>query len=218
MNWPDDYVNKIIQGDCRDVMKGMPDERLVIITDPVWPNVHPDLIGLENSFVLFARAAKHFPRIAKRVIIQLGCDSDPRFLFGIPAALEFKRVVSLRYARPSYHGRLLRDRDMAYIFGDLPQSRPGLRVMPGEFTHTKHNAFKPEHPCPRQLSHVKWLVSKYTEEDDIILDPFAGAGTTGVAAFLLDRKYICIEIEKRFCEEAERYLVRAAEQLKLALK
>lgn len=209
------WENKIIQGDCREVLKQMPDGNLVIITDPVWPNAHPDLKGFYRPFKLFKEAAKEFPRIARRVIIHLGCDSDPRFLAGIPPSLEFKRIINLRYARPSYHGRLLRDRDVAYVFGDLPQSRPGLRVMPGEFTHTKHNAFKPEHPCPRQLSHVKWLVSKYTEEDDIILDPFAGAGTTGVAAFLLNRKYIMIEIEKKFCEEAKRYLNRAAEQLQL---
>ena len=29
MNWPDDYVNQIICGDCLEFMKGMPDDRIV---------------------------------------------------------------------------------------------------------------------------------------------------------------------------------------------
>jgi len=218
MNWPEDYVNAVIHGDCREIMKEIPEENLVIITDPVWPNANPALLGSERPYKLFKEAAMHFPRIAKRVIIHLGCTSDPRFLIGLPSEMKFLRNIHLRYAQPSFVGRILWGNDTAYVFGEPPKSRPGHHLLPGEYTHTNSKEMKVDHPNARRLSHVKFIVSKYTEENDIILDPFAGAGTTGVAAFLLDRKYILIEIVKKYCEEAERYITRAAEQLKLALK
>ena len=35
MNWPDDYINKIICGDCLEVMKGIPDGAVdLVVTDP----------------------------------------------------------------------------------------------------------------------------------------------------------------------------------------
>lgn len=35
MNYPEDYINKIIQGDCLEVMKGIPDNSVdLVVTDP----------------------------------------------------------------------------------------------------------------------------------------------------------------------------------------
>lgn len=61
------------------------------------------------------------------------------------------------------------------------------------------------HPAEKPTELVKRLISKSsTEEDQTILDPFAGSGTTLRAAKDLGRKAIGIEIEERYCEIAAR--------------
>jgi DNA (cytosine-5)-methyltransferase 1/site-specific DNA-methyltransferase (adenine-specific) len=47
---------------------------------------------------------------------------------------------------------------------------------------------------------MKDLIRKHSNAGDIVLDSFAGTGTTGHAALLLDRKYILIEKEEKYFE------------------
>ena len=44
------------------------------------------------------------------------------------------------------------------------------------------------------------LIKIHTNEDDIILDPFMGSGTTGVASLNLNRKFIGIEVNPKYFE------------------
>lgn len=59
-----------------------------------------------------------------------------------------------------------------------------------------------EHPTQKPLSVMKWLVNHWSFPGDTILDPFAGSGTTLVAAKHLGRKAIGIEKNERYCEIA----------------
>ena len=51
-----------------------------------------------------------------------------------------------------------------------------------------------------------WLVEKATKPTDIILDPFCGSGTTCVAAKMLGRNYIGIDISEEYCKIARERL------------
>lgn len=58
-----------------------------------------------------------------------------------------------------------------------------------------------KHPTQKPLSLLSRIIVASTNENDIILDPFNGGGTTGVASTLIgNRYYIGIEIDKKYCE------------------
>ena len=55
-----------------------------------------------------------------------------------------------------------------------------------------------KHPTQKPLSVLSRIILASTRPDAWILDPFAGSSTTGIAANLLGRKYLGIDIEKEF--------------------
>ena len=69
--------------------------------------------------------------------------------------------------------------------------------------------FNPEkpngHPTPKPLDLWKSLI---TILPGVVLDPFAGSGTTGRVAKDLGRKAILIEIEERYCEIAAKRMAQ----------
>lgn len=58
------------------------------------------------------------------------------------------------------------------------------------------------HPCPKPTRAMTQLVAAASLPDELILDPFMGSGTTGVACMNLGRKFIGIEIEPKYFEIA----------------
>ena len=62
------------------------------------------------------------------------------------------------------------------------------------------------HPTQKPLSVTKKIIATHCQIGGIVLDPFAGSGTTGVAAMQLNRNFIMIEQEKQYYEIAKRRL------------
>ncbi|MFH1421449.1 MAG: site-specific DNA-methyltransferase [Planctomycetota bacterium] len=66
------------------------------------------------------------------------------------------------------------------------------------------SARKVGHPAPFPIELPYRLIELYTFEEDIILDPFMGSGTTAIAALKSNRKYIGYEIDKSYFNIAEK--------------
>jgi len=62
------------------------------------------------------------------------------------------------------------------------------------------------HPTQKPLAVIKWCITQAPDNVKTILDPFAGSGTTGVAAKELNKKCVLIELEEKYCEIAARRL------------
>lgn len=56
------------------------------------------------------------------------------------------------------------------------------------------------HPTPKPLIMISNFVERFSNESDTIFDPFAGGGTTLLAARNLGRKVIGVELEEKYCE------------------
>lgn len=57
-----------------------------------------------------------------------------------------------------------------------------------------------KHPTQKPLDLLRRIVLASTKKGDVVLDPFTGSSTTGIASILNDRKFIGIDLEKKFLE------------------
>lgn len=68
-----------------------------------------------------------------------------------------------------------------------------------ETSHRQHSATFP-------LELPSWFIKLFTQEGDLVLDPFIGSGTTAVAARRLGRHYLGIEVQPEYVEQANKAL------------
>lgn len=59
------------------------------------------------------------------------------------------------------------------------------------------------HPTQKPIEVMRWIIEKTTAPGQVVLDPYMGSGTTGIACLQTGRKFIGIEIEERWFRAAE---------------
>ena len=208
-----DSLVTIYVGDCLKLLPELMQQPDTCIVDPVWPNSVFPLV--KDPQALFRDMCELLT--SARLVVHLGCTSDPRFLAAVPARYAFLRTCWLRYAPPSYRGRILVGSDVAYAYGPAGASRAGRHLLSGEtvarnnrtqWQHTRRGTADSDgiayeelpHPAPRRLEHVQWLVNVFADES--VLDPFCGTGTTLLAAKSLGLASVGIEIHEPYAEIA----------------
>jgi len=83
------------------------------------------------------------------------------------------------------------------------QMRSVWSIPPPKDSEKEHG----KHPTQKPLDILKRIVLASTNENDIVLDPFCGSGTTAVACKNLNRSFIGIEIDKNYCELIKKRLI-----------
>jgi site-specific DNA-methyltransferase (adenine-specific) len=71
------------------------------------------------------------------------------------------------------------------------------------------------HPCQKPLPVMEWLVAGVSDAGAVVLDPFMGSGTTGVACANLGRRFIGIEVDEKYFEIARSRIEAAHAQQRL---
>ena len=90
--------------------------------------------------------------------------------------------------------------------------------MPKKYTLINHGFIsdvrdeKTGHPTQKPVQLMKWIIEDFTHPGDIILDPFMGSGSTGVAAMLTGRRFIGIELDATYFAIAQQRIEDAARQ------
>ena len=95
------------------------------------------------------------------------------------------------------------------IESELEGANPTSCIM---FKKEHHNT---PHFAKFPLSLPQLFIEGFTDKNDIVLDPFIGSGTTGIAAKMLNRNFIGIEINPEYCEIAEARIKPYLEQKRL---
>ena len=64
----------------------------------------------------------------------------------------------------------------------------------------KNSNSKSLHPTQKPLDLITYLINTYSNENQLILDPFAGSGTLAIACLETNRRYVCIEKDDKYFE------------------
>lgn len=88
----------------------------------------------------------------------------------------------------------------------------GVFVMSKHDAGMGHGGAKNEHETQKPVKLMAELVDLFSNADDLILDPYMGSGTTGVACARLGRRFIGIEIDERYFDIACRRIEAAYAQ------
>lgn len=105
------------------------------------------------------------------------------------------RNINRRYVQDTEYAVWAVKKGAKWIF-NKPEDIAYLR---GEFkTSTVLGKERTAHPTQKSLKLMKEIINIHTNENDIILDPFMGSGTTGLAAVQLNRKFIGVEIDDEY--------------------
>jgi DNA modification methylase len=95
-----------------------------------------------------------------------------------------------------------------FCYGKDPFLQMGLGSRPDIYIGNGEKASTKEHPCAKPISFMRWLVIRATAVvNSIVLDPFMGSGTTGVACIQTGRRFIGIEIEPKYFNIARHRLI-----------
>lgn len=194
---------RVQQGDARQLARAFePPAPTVVITDPVWPNRAEELFpGVDAAELLHDVLTALIGKVS-HVVLHLGCTTDPRFTRAVPEHWPFWRTCWLDYQIPARRGCTLIGSDIAYVYGK--QRYPeGARILPGRcIANGRLGQGRTAHPCPRDIDHVRWLVRWCSLPGELVLDPFAGSGTTLVAAKEHGRSAEGWEVDASYCELA----------------
>jgi len=225
----------LCDGDCLAGMAPLEDRSVdVVITDPpyeaeahtsqrlvaraggkleVEPISFPPITEVQRT-----ESARHMARVARRWILVF-CQVEAAMKWR--AALEASGAVYKRTClwvkpdgKPQYSG----DRPGIGYESIVACHMPGRSTWNGGGSHgvfivNKGGDPRTGHQTQKPLALMERLVRLFSDPGELILDPFAGSGTTGVAAIRLGRRFLGWEMNPEYVEVARRRLANAREQL-----
>ena len=212
MKYPEDYLNKIINMDCLEAMKQMPDKCVdLVLTDP------PYGIDYNPNWKTWSGEKQN-----KEKVIGDKEKFNPKFLLD-----KFENIILFG---ANYYSDLLPIGDwiiwdkrtnekndkmfgqpieMAWYRSNKMKGLKIYRVLHGGVVNADSTYGNNEprfHPTQKPVKLFAKILLDFSKEGDTILDPFLGSGTTAVAAKLGKRNFIGIEISKDYCAIAEERL------------
>lgn len=211
--WLKKHENSIVEGDCLEVMKKIPDKSIdLIITDPPYGmnfqsnhrfHKHDKIIG-DDSFPI--EAVQECLRIAKNAVYVFCRWENIKDLPKPKSVLAWVKNNWSMGDLKHEHGRQWE----AICFYALEGHEFNKRIPDVIYADRTGNEL---HPTQKPVSLIAQLIK--ANKGDLILDPFSGSGTTAIACHKLKRRFICIEKEPRYVTLSRKRLKIEQSQMEL---
>jgi adenine-specific DNA-methyltransferase len=214
-------MNRIIHGDCTEVLKTLPAESVdFVLTDPPYFVGYKDRSGRSvqnDGSDDTAKVLSAFPEVYRVLKPDALCVS----FYGWQAIDAFMLAWKGSGFTPVGHivwkkeyassERFLKYRhEQAYV---LAKGRPALPAEPMDDVQPWAYSGNRSHPTEKDVRVLKPVIQAFTQPGAVVLDPFSGSGSTSVAAALSKRRYIGIELDETYCHLAEKRLAGVARHM-----
>jgi site-specific DNA-methyltransferase (adenine-specific) len=207
MNIP---INQIICGDCLEIMKTFPDKVIdLVLTDPpygtdfdYYSNGRGGCVAVQPDY---GKQDWNKKRPGKEYFDEIRRISKNQIIFGGNLFADYLG---------SSTAWIVWDKDNTGNFGDCELAWTSFKSSIRKFKFRWNGMLQEDmkhkepryHPTQKPVELMRWILNKYSEPDDLILDPFLGSGTTVIAAKQLHRNYIGIEISQKYCDISKQRL------------
>ena len=210
------YINKIINADCLDILKQLPDKCVdLVLTDP------PYGIGYDKQASSVGGTQHGKAATQKRIYKQTNWDNKT------PEKEVFDEIVRVSKRQIIFGGNYFAnmlsnskcwlvwdkhingefaDCELAWTSFDKPVKKYDY-LWNGMLQENMKEKEERIHPTQKPVGLFMKILQDYSKENDLVLDCFSGSGTTAVACHKLKRRFICIEKDSEYwrasCERLE---------------
>lgn len=222
-------TNKIYNKDCISWIKDVPDNKIdLVIIDPPYKirkktqEVNSLAIAVKKYNLELQRdnlideydksILEELIRVMKKINIYIWCNGEqvPFYIDYFVNKNNCKMdilVWNKTNAMPLYNNKYMTDKEYCLYF------RKGGYCKPACYEDAKTVFYLPInqkdkkkwiHPTIKPLSIIRTLIRNSSKENDVVLDCFLGSGTTAVACILENRKYIGVELNKKYYDIANK--------------
>ena len=213
MNTLESCTNQVIHGNCVNVMQSLPSESIdLAVTDPPYLVRYKPRDGRrcanDHTGDWLMPTFRELYRVLKPDTLCVSFYGWPWIDVFMAAWREcgFRPVSHLVWVKKhsSREGYTSSYHEVGYL---LAKGRPQRPVMPpGDVLPWEYTG-NPLHPNQKPVIAITPLIEAYSKPGEIVIDPFAGSGTTGVAAKACNRRFILIETVPSLCRAARERLL-----------
>lgn len=236
------FLNKITCGDCYELIKEIPDKSVdLIVTDPPYEiavDHGAGAFGIEKKlhyeqFTPFSHGIKEevlreFARVLKKINVYCFCSKKqiPIFLdFFVKNRNCYYDIILWHKTNPvpACGNKYIGDTEYCLFFREKGVGLQGtVETKKTYYVSPSNKKDKQlfEHSTIKPINIIKNFIINSSNENDIVLDPFMGSGTTAVACKELNRQFIGFEISEKWCKVANDRIdgVTASGQMSLFLR
>lgn len=214
---------QVIEGDCLDVMLALPDGCVdAVVTDPPYNAINRETGGLrlldkgvaDSAPIDIPALAAEFWRVGRESFYVWCSDeqyTDWTMAFKSLGATTRKCAWWKSNPSPMNGQHLWLSALELCVFARKPKATFNLSCAHPVWRHPVESG-NIDHPTPKPVALMAEQIRASLPPNGIILDPFCGSGSTGVAAIQEGHRFLGIEREPAYCAIARRRIADAAAQ------